>query len=381
MLEIFLNQKPLYYDEIDYERMPKIYNKLKEHLKLPKIIHLIGTNGKGTTGRFLASALYSKGFSVGHYTSPHIINFNERVWINNRDASSEDLEEAHTKLLTLLSDEDSKALSYFEYTTLLAMVMFESLEYVVLEAGLGGEHDATAVFPKIMTLVTPIDIDHEAFLGDTLEKITTTKLNAIKNIAILGTQKNNEVYTTAKNIERKNSVQIFKVEDFLRDKDYKKIETIAENLTLAPYLTQNLQLAISALNFLKIEYSIKDFKNSKLFGRVTPLNKNILIDVGHNILASQAIANSCQGEKYILIYNSYKDKNYKEIVNILKPIVRWVELIDIEDDRIEDSSILSKVVSDLGLDVKKFVKVQENEKYLVFGSFKVVEEFLKIYNG
>ena len=381
MLEIFLNQKPLYYDEIDYERMPKIYNKLKEHLKLPKIIHLIGTNGKGTTGRFLASALYSKGFSVGHYTSPHIINFNERVWINNRDASSEDLEEAHTELLTLLSDEDSKALSYFEYTTLLAMVMFESLEYVVLEAGLGGEHDATAVFPKIMTLVTPIDIDHEAFLGDTLEKITTTKLNAIKNIAILGTQKNSEVYTTAKNIERKNSVQIFKVEDFLRDKDYKKIETIAENLTLAPYLTQNLQLAISALNFLKIEYSIKDFKNSKLFGRVTPLNKNILIDVGHNILASQAIVNSYRDEKYILVYNSYKDKNYKEIVNILKPIVRWVELIDIEDDRIEDSSILSKVVSDLELDVKKFVKVQENEKYLVFGSFKVVEEFLKIYNG
>ncbi len=381
MLEIFLNQKPLYYDEIDYGRMPKIYNKLKEHLKLPKIIHLIGTNGKGTTGRFLASALYSKGFSVGHYTSPHIINFNERVWINNKDASSENLEEAHTKLLTLLSDEDSKALSYFEYTTLLAMVMFESLEYVVLEAGLGGEHDATAVFPKIMTLVTPIDIDHEAFLGDTLEKITTTKLTAIQNIAILGTQKNSEVYTTAENIERKNSVQIFKVEDFLRDKDYKKIETIAENLTLAPYLTQNLQLAISALNFLKIEYSIKDFKNSKLFGRVTSLNKNILIDVGHNILASQAIVNSYQGEKYILVYNSYKDKNYKEIVNILKPIVRWVELIDIEDDRIENSSILSKVVSDLGLDVKKFVKVQENEKYLVFGSFKVVEEFLKIYNG
>ena len=381
MLQKFLDAKPLYYDEIDYERMPNIYKKIKDSLKLPKIIHLIGTNGKGTTGRFLASALYTKGFHTGHYTSPHIVNFNERIWIDNSNITDEKLEIGHKKLLTLLSKDDADSLSYFEYTTLLAMVMFEGLEYVVLEAGLGGEYDATAVFEKTLTLVTPIGIDHEAFLGDTLHQIATTKLNAIQNIAILAEQPNKELYSIAQNIEQKNGLKIFKVEEFLKSDDYLKIDTISQNLSLAPYLTQNLKLAISALKFLEIEYDIADFKDSKLFGRLTPLHENILLDVGHNILASQAIVNSCKDEKYILVYNSYKDKNYKEILTILKPILKWVEIIEIKDDRIEKKALLSKTVVDLGLDVNNFTKIVKDEKYLVFGSFKVVEEFLKIYNG
>jgi len=89
VLQKFLDEKPLYYEKIDYARMPRIYESIKSHFKIPKIIHLIGTNGKGTTGRFLATALHSLGFSTGHYTSPHILKFNERVWLNGRDVSSE----------------------------------------------------------------------------------------------------------------------------------------------------------------------------------------------------------------------------------------------------------------------------------------------------
>jgi len=380
MLQKFLDKKPLYYDEIDYQRMPNIYEKIKYRLKLPKIIHLIGTNGKGTTGRFLASALYKEGFHIGHYSSPHIVDFNERIWIDDNDVTDAQLEVGHKKLLTFLSQDDANSLSYFEYTTLLAIVMFEGLDYVVLEAGLGGEYDATSVFEKTLTLVTPIGIDHEAFLGDTLEQIATTKLNAIQNIAILSQQPNSEVYTIAQNIEIEKKVKIFKVEEFLESDDYIKIETISKNLALAPYLIQNLKLAISALKFLEIKYDIESFQTSKLFGRLTSFNKNILLDVGHNILASQAIVNSCKDEKYILIYNSYKDKNYKEIVKILKPIIKSVEIIEIDDTRIEKKSLLVETISELGLDVSSFIKIVEDEKYLVFGSFKVVEEFLKMYN-
>ena len=380
MLQKFLDKKPLYYDEIDYQRMPNIYEKIKYRLKLPKIIHLIGTNGKGTTGRFLASALYKEGFHIGHYSSPHIVDFNERIWIDDNDVTDAQLEVGHKKLLTFLSQDDANSLSYFEYTTLLAIVMFEGLDYVVLEAGLGGEYDATSVFEKTLTLVTPIGIDHEAFLGDTLEQIATTKLNAIQNIAILSQQPNSEVYTIAQNIEIEKKVKIFKVEEFLESDDYIKIETISKNLALAPYLIQNLKLAISALKFLEIKYDIENFQASKLFGRLTSFNKNILLDVGHNILASQAIVNSCKDEKYILIYNSYKDKNYKEIVKILKPIIKSVEIIEIDDTRIEKKSLLVETISELGLDVSSFIKIVEDEKYLVFGSFKVVEEFLKMYN-
>ena len=87
MLEKYLGTKPLYYNKIDYMRMPCIYKKIKEELPKPRIIHLIGTNGKGTTGRFLATALYSLGFNTGHYTSPHILEFNERIWLNGKNSS------------------------------------------------------------------------------------------------------------------------------------------------------------------------------------------------------------------------------------------------------------------------------------------------------
>ena len=163
MLSSFLDNKPLYYNEIDYTRMPRVYKSIQKSLKLPKIIHLIGTNGKGTTGRFLATALYSNGYAVGHYTSPHILNFNERIWLNGSDIEDEKLEFAHEKLLSLLSKKDALSLSYFEYTTLLAMYIYQEVDYLVLEAGLGGEYDATSVFKNDLTLVTIIDMDHEAF--------------------------------------------------------------------------------------------------------------------------------------------------------------------------------------------------------------------------
>ena len=196
-LEDFLEQKPLYYTQIDYTRMPRAYESIKEHLHIPKVIHIVGTNGKGTTGRFIANALFSLGLKVGHYTSPHIQDFNERIWLNGKNCADEHLEEAHQKLLSILPTEFQQRLSYFEYTTFLAIVVYENCDYIVLEAGLGGEFDATAVFPKVLTLVTPIDIDHEAFLGNTIEEIAATKLNAIQNSAILAAQKETQVYSVA----------------------------------------------------------------------------------------------------------------------------------------------------------------------------------------
>jgi dihydrofolate synthase/folylpolyglutamate synthase len=197
VLEDFLSAKPLYYDKIDYTRMPSIYKRIKSYLPKPKIIHIIGTNGKGTTGRFLASALHSLGFTTGHYTSPHIFEFNERIWKNGKNVDNNILQIAHEELQNILTKDDSDALSYFEYTTLLSMLVYKECEYIVMEAGLGGEHDATAVFDKILTLVTPIAYDHEAFLGSSLKEIASTKLKAIQNSAILATQRYDEVYVLA----------------------------------------------------------------------------------------------------------------------------------------------------------------------------------------
>lgn len=381
MLKKFLDKKPLYYDEIDYTRMPRVYESIKNHFKLPKIIHLIGTNGKGTTGRFLASALYSLGYNVGHYTSPHILEFNERIWLNGKNVSDATLNKAHKELQNILTHKDSSSLSYFEYTTLIAMWIYKDFDYVVLEAGLGGEHDATAVFDNELTLVTPIDMDHEAFLGNSIKDIATTKLNAVKKRAILAHQKNEEVYEVAKTIANDKYLNIDLYDKFLDEQDYEKVKVISRKNSLAPYLQENLKLSIAGLKSLCIKYNVENFNNSKLFGRLTPLNENILVDVGHNPLAARSICESLKGEKYNLIYNSYKDKNYREILNILKPIILSVEIIKIDDERIESQDIMIEALNDLSLEYKEFEKIDINKKYLVFGSFSVVEAFLKVYGG
>ena len=113
-LNNFLNQKPLFYKKIDLERMPKAFDLIKDKISLKPVIHIVGTNGKGSTGRFLAHTLLKRGYSVGHYTSPHILKFNERIWINGDDIRDEELEKAHQKLQKLLPKKVSEALSYFE---------------------------------------------------------------------------------------------------------------------------------------------------------------------------------------------------------------------------------------------------------------------------
>ena len=377
MLKDFLNKKPLYYDKIDYTRMPRVYARIKSYFKTPTIIHIIGTNGKGTTGRFLASALSSVGFRVGHYTSPHILTFNERIWLNGSDINDEVLNTNHKELLSILTVKEADSLSYFEYTTLLAMLIYKDVEYVVLEAGLGGEYDATAVFDNRLTLVTPIAKDHEAFLGTTIKTIATTKLNAVQRMAIFSQQINIEVYEVANNLK----IEYEKVSRFLDKEDKEKIIEISKVLSLAPYLQNNLSLAIAALKYLKIDYFIDNFLKSKLFGRLTPLNDNILIDVGHNVLAAQAILETLRDTQLTLIYNSYKDKAYKEILTILKPIINSVEIINISDERIEKKEKMQETLNELDIVYNSFQSIDKSKKYLVFGSFSVVEEFLKVYNG
>jgi len=392
MLQSFLDKKPLYYAKIDYTRMPRVYEKIKTHMcpskatntpgvPSTKVIHLIGTNGKGTTGRFLATALFNLGYKTTHYTSPHILKFNERIWINGKNVSDKTLNHAHEKLQAILSKDDSDSLSYFEYTTFLAMLLSKECEYIVLEAGLGGEHDATAVFDKALTLITPIDYDHQAFLGSNIQEIATTKINSIQKNAIISAQRDEKIYKIAEKIAFDKDAEIFRVDEYIDKDDIDKISVISTNLSLVKYLEDNLKLSICALKFFNIEYSIDDFSNSKLFGRLSKISDNIILDVGHNPLAASSIVKALKGKKYTLIYNTYKDKEYKKILEILKPIIFSVEVIDIIDERIESSVLLHQSLNDLGIEYRKFNTIDKDKNYLVFGSFSVAKVFLSRYNG
>jgi dihydrofolate synthase / folylpolyglutamate synthase len=373
----FLENKPLYYDKIDTRRIIEAYEVLKAHIRCVRAVHIVGTNGKGSTGRALAHLAFKSGLRVGHFSSPHILHFNERIWIDGVCVDEASLEIAHQRLYTILGKERSEALSYFEYTTLLAFILFEECDLVVLEAGLGGRDDATNVYPKALSLITPIGLEHQAFLGDDIGSIARVKIESINKKVIVAPQPHKEVLAVAKAIAKEKGTQI----EFLEIAALPYLEAIAkiaEQKAWSDFLITNICVALKALEALELTYDIKDLKSLELFGRLYPLQKNILLDVGHNLLAAQVIEKALAKET-VLIYNSLDDKDYEQILKTLQPKIKKVLIIPIQTKRALDITLLQKALEKLGIEYEMFdiEKLKEDEHYLVFGSFYVVEAFLK----
>ena len=376
-LNSFLESKPLYYKEIDHERIHIAYEILKPYIRRPKTVHIVGTNGKGSTGRIIAYLAYKSGVSAGHYSSPHILKFNERIWLNGTDVSDEILELAHQKLFAILGKEISNALSYFEYTTLLAFVVFENCDLMVLEAGLGGEFDATNVCDKELSVITPIGIDHQAFLGDSIEEIAATKIRSIQKKVLLAPQVYDEVVEVAKKISCNVGASLVFDQGTHKGYPCDVLKKIAKQKDWGGYLIDNAMVALQALDILNISYDINDLRSLELFGRFYQLADNIRIDVGHNPLAAQAIEKALDG-KVVLIYNSLDDKDYEEVLRILKPKVKRVEIINIDSQRATTLEAIENALKTVGLPCSHFNNIiEDDENYLVFGSFYTVEAFLK----
>ena len=216
-VESYMNQKGVEYRTIDKARAGRIYERLKAHIAPPKrTIQVLGTNGKGSTGRFLALMLMQNGAKVLHFTSPHIFSFSERFYKNGAIVSDDELTNAHR----FLQGFDFMAeCSYFEYATFLAAVLAQGVDYLILEAGVGGELDSTSVIPRDLCIFSVIDYDHTEILGESIEEIATTKLNAVwyPNFVpkmVVGAQKYEIVEKIAKEIAKEHSIEFYSVESF-----------------------------------------------------------------------------------------------------------------------------------------------------------------------
>lgn len=368
-LDDFLAQKPLFYTTFDPDRIKNIWKKIRSRFTIPPIIHIVGTNGKGTTGRFLAEFLHSQGKRTGHYTSPHITRFNERIWLNGSPCDDHTLEAEHARLLGMLEPADADSLSYFEYTTLLAAAVYEKrCDYIVMEAGLGGEYDATSIFDPVLMLLTPVGIDHTEFLGETVEAIASTKLGALRSDLIVAFQNDPVVYEVAAQ------------KATLAGKSVRFVKDMFEQDSAEDYLDENRLLAVAAARYLGFEADKTMFPKGTLFGRFSKLSDMITIDVGHNTLAAQAIRKRLGKRKVKLVYNTLEDKEYERILRTLQPNITTLEIIPIEDKRALSKEALIVTLKKLQIDYCDFTGIKPDEEYLVFGSFKTVEAFCKRYN-
>ena len=247
---------------------------------------------------------------------------------------------------------------------------------MVLEAGLGGEFDATNVCDKELSVITPIGIDHQAFLGERIEEIAATKIRSMDQKALLAPQPYPEVVEVAKGIANDVGATLVLSEEVGGRSE--ELVGIAEAKGWPDYLVDNATVAIQALELLDIPYDIDDLYDLELFGRFYPIRENIRIDVGHNPLAAEAIVKAMERDT-VLIYNSLDDKDYEAVLRILKPKLKRVEIIPIESQRATTLDAIENALNRVGLPYQMFEgTIDQEEHYLVFGSFYTVEAFLKM---
>ncbi len=439
----FLNDRPIFYKKIDYERFPKAYESIKDKIPLKNVIQIIGTNGKGSTGRFLANAIAVAGFRVGHYTSPHVFRLNERIYLAGptdkclnsrelnldhnsnqclnldrssselnlicdskspskpnlnqssselakqnfrsapigRDVSDAQLQRAHEFLQANLPAEFKDSLSYFEYLTLAAAVIFKECDYCVIEAGMGGEFDATSSFGRMLSLFTPIGTDHLGMLGQNLEQIARTKLITMQQAAILSDEMSEVPLRIARQIAEQKGTRLGFASDFLDAPQRAQIAEFCARNNLLKFQISNLSLALAAMKFLNLKFEISQLPPLNLRGRMEALAPNLRVDVGHNELAARAISEIYAGKKIVLIYNSFADKDIAAVLRTLAPVLKRVEILSYRvKDRKLGGAQIGKCLDGLGIPHRKFSgEISADEEYLVFGSFYLAERFLKRY--
>lgn len=386
------NQFPAFQKVGESAYKPTLENtkKLIEHLNVPvekmKFVHVAGTNGKGTTCSIIASALTESGLKVGLFTSPHIKDFRERIRINGEMISQE---EVLAYITTFQSSSFEISPSFFEMTWAMALAYFyqEKCDIVVVETGLGGRLDATNVIEPELSVITNIELDHVAILGDTRTKIATEKAGIIKrNVPVIIGESDEEIEEVFVRVAQERNAPLY----FLPEND--KVSTYEKNQLLAFFAIDILLHNQPDLASIKQRAMDRLFINTGLYGRnqIYSTNPLIIIDAAHNVMGIQRfldyIALTYPNKKIRALYGASNDKDVKAIVKLFPK--KWeYYFTEFGGNRSTEISVFkaiaeeNEIKSKYFLDSKKaFMEIQEsvNEEVVivVFGSFFLLEKII-----
>ena len=327
-LKFLFDQLPYYQRQggavlkFDLSNIESFVNRLNNPHKKIKTIHVAGTNGKGSVSHIMASILQSKGLKVGIYSSPHLVDFRERIKINGDYIGEKYILDFVNSNYNFMK---SKSLSFFEMTVGLAFNYFndQKVDMGIIEVGMGGRLDATNIISPEISIITNIGFDHTEFLGNSLIKIANEKAGIIKkNIPVLIGEYNSETALVFKKIANDLGSKIMFVKE--SNKKYKSD-------LKAIYQQKNLNTAINAIKLLsnfvvsdnEIHSAILEVKKlTNFIGRWDLIGKNpkIIADVTHNIEGFSFMIKQLKKEDYQKLHfvlGFVKEKDVKSIMKLL----------------------------------------------------------------
>ena len=382
------------------------------------IIHIAGTNGKGSVSNMLAAVLQQAGYQVGLYTSPHLADFRERIRVNGEMISKQKVVNFVNKYHKSMKEAD---LSFFEMTTALAFDYFaqSDVEVAVIETGLGGRLDATNIVLPAVSVITNIGLEHTEYLGNSLPKIAREKGGIIKkSIPVIVGEKNSAYNLVLEDIAADNRSQIvyapeaficnkqyneaeYQVFDMIRTRDNQQYtlripllgEYQRQNLTtvcaIADFLHENTPLSISRRAFvegLRECTAITGFRGRWDIISTTP---KIICDTAHNAHGLERVAEQLakvECDKLYCVMGFCEDKDIKSILSLMPKKAHYI-FTRADSRRAATTETLAALATEFGLDFECFENVNgavelakskmgANDALFIGGSTFVVAEIL-----
>jgi dihydrofolate synthase/folylpolyglutamate synthase len=372
-------------------------------------IHVAGTNGKGSVASALSSILHEAGYKVGLYTSPHLVRFNERICINNRQISDADVVKSYKAVQQV--HHGNRSPTFFEFATAMALYAFgqQKVDWAVIETGMGGRFDATNVIQPAMSIITNVSMEHRDYLGNTLAQITREKAGIIKQrTPVVTAIRQKQAQSVVLRIAAKKSAPLYILGKHFKVRrhraggfSYYGIENTWRNMhtaLLGNYQIDNAALAIATcelLNKNKAEISKKNIEygltKTQWPGRLEIVSNKplVILDGAHNLIAARNLAKffteNLAHQRITLVVGILDDKPYGAMLKSLLPACSRAIITRAKTDRALTPqrlyAVAKKIVSDVTMipDVAAAAKqaveaASPNDVICIAGSLYVVGE-------
>lgn len=374
-----------YGSKLGLERIFLIMKQLKNPQNNIKIVHVTGTNGKGSVCKYIGSILQKAGYSVGVYISPHLERFSERIVIDDREISDEEITLLVEKIKPVVDEmiENNNTPTFFEIVTAMAFLFFSdsSVDFAVVEVGLGGRFDATNVVIPAVSVITNISLEHTARLGEDVKSIAFEKAGIIKDNVPVGTAVKDDAKIVVEKTAKEKNAQVICIDK----NSWKRLsytiqyqeflicgilnEYTVKTSMLGSYQGENIALAVTAAEQLQMNGTYLT-DNDIIDGISTAFNPGrmeiiaedptILLDGAHNPagmkMLKKTLKEDFEYERLILIVGILEDKDIQRMLTTIVPISDVVIVTKSKNARACEPAALKDRIKEIGYTKDLFVE-------------------------